>query len=77
MIRVDRIDGDNWVSVTLTSSSMRKHLPNNPTVHEQIVMPKIRHWCEENGSDMKFFPFLEGFLFENPEDATLFALKWV
>lgn len=33
-------------------------------------------WCENNGSNDRFYLGSLGYVFENSEDAVLFALRW-
>lgn len=37
---------------------------------------EIVRWCQENGSNDRFYVCGGGYMFENERDATLFVLRW-
>lgn len=58
---------DAWTRITVFNKHTKDYTPPKRVVAK---------WCEENGSDMKYAYTIIYFYFENPKDATLFALRW-
>lgn len=80
MIKIDSVEFQanryawDWVHIKLGPKSLRKNFPDGQ-LSEHLY--KIRDWCLDQGSDMRYFAFIAEFYFENPADATLFTLRWL
>lgn len=62
----------HWTHIKLGTQSLRKHFSDGPLSSHVY---KVRDWCPENGSEMRYYALISNFYFENPADATLFALR--